>query len=90
MMVCQHNMNLFLYGLFNDAVSSWGYTQTNGRMINDWRITKYVERTGRDLFQGTISALPGVIEEITKISFWIFSVPAEIRKGTSQKLNRRI
>jgi hypothetical protein len=48
-------MSLFLYGLFNDAVSSWDNIQTNGKMINVWRIAKDMERTSSDLFQGIIS-----------------------------------
>lgn len=45
---------IMIRGLFNDAVSSADYIVSNGRMINEIRIEKEVERSGIGLFQSII------------------------------------
>jgi hypothetical protein len=42
-------MTKFVCGLFNDAISSSHYTASNDRMINEWRIGKDMEGSGRGL-----------------------------------------
>jgi hypothetical protein len=67
MMLCiveRHGMFLFVYGLFNDAVSSSDYIAWNDRMINERWIGKDVEGSGRGLIEASIPVF--FLEELRK------------------------
>jgi hypothetical protein len=44
---------LLLFGLFNEAVSTSGYTASNNRMNNEERIVKDMEGSSPEIIKGT-------------------------------------
>jgi hypothetical protein len=50
-------LDIFIFGLFNDALSSSHYIDSNDMTIDEWWMGEIVEGSGRGLFQGAILKL---------------------------------